>query len=108
MELNELVYDEKKGHDVHRPFKIDYDPKTYKTKEAAARGLYDALVKENRRRGGPDGEVIIRSPAEKLFGYECWTVCWESGPYQWGCSAFINGPWGFCETYYGFDLMFVD
>jgi hypothetical protein len=108
MYLYELEFDPKVGYDVSKRFRIDFDPSAHTTKEAAAKALYEALVKENARRGGPDGEVFIKSPEERWFGQNGWVVCWESGPYQWATSCMVSGPWGFCEPYYGFDLCFTD
>ncbi|QXN72565.1 hypothetical protein RCTIPTONUS_95 [Rhodobacter phage RcTiptonus] len=88
-----------------------FDPSAHKTKEAAARALHEALCKQAVLAGmSPASEVHIYTPEEtEERGYrKCWWVMWEAGPYAWGCSAFINGPWGYCETYFGFDLMFTD
>jgi hypothetical protein len=104
-----LVYDPAVGHDVNRPIPTTYDPSAYKTQEAAAKGIYDVLTQINRDLGGPDGEVIIMNPdeaAEHGVG-RGWWVCWESGPFRWGSGTFLNGPWGYCETHWGFDLCFT-
>jgi len=89
---------------------IDYDPKKYSTPAGAAKGLYQALRKECKRRGyDPDTEVWIKNPQEtEEHGYTgpAWWVCWESGPFEWAVSTFVGGPWGHAEPYWGFDLAF--
>ena len=93
-------------------FTLDWNPKDYRTKAGAAKGLYKAIRKKCKEFGyNPDGEVWIKSPKESLaHGYvgEAWHVSWECGPFDWGCSVFANGAWGHCETYWGFDLAFYD
>ena len=56
-----------------------------------------------------------------------WWVCFEAGPHCWAVgTSMVNaysaieptvdnllvrcipGPWGFCETFWGFDLVFID
>jgi len=91
------------------PMSIDYDPKAYKTRAGAAKGLHKALCKWCGETGY--GKPFIRTPQENSdAGYEkCWHVSWEDGPYEWaiGASFQIEGPWGFAEPYYSFDLDFV-
>jgi len=93
---------------------IDFDPSKYKTKAAAAKALYAALVKLNKESGGPAGEVFIKNPEQReAQGYgRVWHVSWESGPYQWAIgTAFevcnYEAGW-YTEPYYGFDLSFYD
>jgi hypothetical protein len=90
--------------------KLDWEPKAFKTSCGAAKALYRALCKKCEQCGGdPAHEVWIKSPEEsEAHGYvgKVWHVCWESGPYNWGCEVFADGPWGHCETYWGFDLAF--
>jgi len=65
----------------------------------------------------PNYEVQIYSPEEsQKRGYTSgWQVVWECGPENWGVSqsmaTVMSGmipPWGFCETHWGFDLIFVE
>lgn len=112
-EITELVYSPQHGRDMAVNRKIDFDPSKYNTKEAAARGLYAALRKEAARIGqNPDMEVSLFNPerCKEYSGNEQWCVVWEAGPYDWAISMSmeIQGPWGFCEPYYGFDLHFTD
>lgn len=91
---------------------LGWNPGAYKTAEGAAKGLYAALRKKAKAYGmNPDAEVWIKSPDEsEKHGYvgRQWHVCWESGPFDWGVSVFASGPWGHCETYWGFDLAFYE
>jgi len=90
------------------PVKIDWDAADYKTAEGAANGLYRALQKTAVSFGYSADEVWIKTPEESIaHGYvDGWHVCWESGPFDWGCSVFASGVWGHVETYWGFDLAF--
>jgi hypothetical protein len=57
----------------------------------------------------PDIEVFIKPPKARHFGSECWVVCWEAGPYEWGIPAsmsIVTATGKLAETYYGFDLLF--
>ena len=91
---------------------------TFDSAEEAANAAYLALVMDCTDAGlDPNYEVRIYSPEEsEQRGYTtCWHVTWESGPHQWGVGqsmAVITGgivpPWGFCETHWGFDLIFVE
>ena len=88
---------------------LGYDPRKYKTAAGAAKGLYRLLREHVLEKGmNPDIECFIHSPSEaKEHGYvKSWHVCWESGPYGWAIGTFVGGPWGYCETYWGFDLVF--
>ena len=89
---------------------IGWEPSNYATCADAAKALYGALCIASKASGqDPSYEVWIKSPAEsKAHGYvgDAWHVCWESGPYDWGCSVFASGVWGHVETYWGFDLAF--
>lgn len=100
------------NEEIGREQELKWDPKAYKTKAGAAKGLYKALCKLCKDYGmDPKYEVWIKSPEESKahgYGVDGWWVCWESGPYSWGCSVFANGPWGHCETYWGFDLAFYE
>lgn len=88
---------------------IDYDPGKYKTVAGAAKGLYQALCKKAKAIGqNPDIEVRIWTPEEnQAWGMgKCWRVAWEAGPYQWAINAEVDGPWGYAEPHYSFDLCF--
>lgn len=88
---------------------INFDE--YKTKAGAAKAAYEAICAYVRELGmDPEHEVWIKNPEEsREHGYTTsWHVCWESGPYQWAIGRFISGPWGFCETHWGFDLIFTE
>lgn len=90
---------------------IDYTPSKYKTKAAAAKNLYKALVKFEREIGGCDSEVIIQTPneSEKCGTGKNWRVIWESGIYEWAIAAEIynyQAGW-YTEPYYSFDLCFT-
>ena len=88
---------------------IDYDPGKYKTVAGAAKGLYQALCKKAKAIGqNPDIEVCIWTPEEnEAYGMgKCWRVAWEAGPYQWAINAEVDGPWGYAEPHYSFDLCF--
>ena len=93
------------------PLRLQFDPTAHQTKEGAAKALYEALCGLCKEMGGDPSYIWIKSPAEsEAHGYvgARWHVCWEDGPYDWACGAFVTGPWGYCETYWGFDLIFVD
>jgi len=90
---------------------IDYKPSKYKTKAAAAKNLYKALVKFELSIGGNASEVIIQTPEESE---ECgtgknWRVIYESGIYEWAIAAEIyNSKAGwYTEPHYSFDLCFT-
>jgi len=87
----------------------------YKTKAGAAAFAYKILKAAALESGGsrlvthPDVEVWIKSPEDsEIHGYvgSAWHVCWESGPTDWAVGSYLHGPWGYCETYWGFDLIF--
>jgi hypothetical protein len=91
---------------------IDYDPKRYKTKAAAAKALHKALTKLELELGGNESEVIIQTPKEsEAGGYgKNWRVIWESGIYEWAIAAEIHNykaGW-YTEPYYSFDLCFTN
>lgn len=98
-----------KLHSEEGSLDLDFDPSKYATKAGAAKALYRALVKLNKELGGPDGEVIIRSPKEDSpCGHPCWWVSWESGPYAWAPATDVSNydaGW-YTEPYWSFDLAF--
>ena len=74
------------------------------TAEAAAQAIYDHLRGLSAAQGqDPSWEVAIKGPDS---GERAWRVIWESGPSHWAVAQFIIGPWGFCETDYGCELIF--
>lgn len=90
---------------------IDYTPSKYKTKAAAAKNLYRALVELELEIGGSASEVIIQTPeeSEKCGTGKNWRVIWESGIYQWAIAAVIyndKAGW-YTEPHYSFDLCFT-
>jgi hypothetical protein len=60
----------------------------------------------------PDIEVAIRAPGEPRHhdGIDCWSVCFEAGPYEWAIDASVHTPPNrvIAEPYYGFDLSFYN
>lgn len=88
----------------------------FKTVEDAAKAAYAAACEDCRdERLNPDMEVALWSPEEaRDKGFtNGWHLIWESGPYMWGVgtsmqTAAAHPPWGFCETYWGCDLIFND
>lgn len=84
--------------------------------EQAAKTLYQHLRGEAERLGmKPDIEVGIYSPAERQdMSGNNWWVMWEAGPHNWAITYTLDGRdrtyaknW-FAETYWGFDIMFVE
>lgn len=115
-ELYELIYDPNKGRDVAHARQIDFDPEKYTTHEDAAKALREALIKYAVESYGftqdlAESEISCWPPerTKQYSGYEAWCVVWESGPFEWatGMSMQIQGPWGYCEPYYSFDLHFT-
>lgn len=82
----------------------------FKTASEAAQAAHRAIKQDCVEYGmDPNFEVSIKTPKESpnfAPGEPVWWVCWESGPASWAVAQFINGPWGFCETHWGFDLIF--
>ena len=91
---------------------------TFESAEEAANAAYLALVMDCVDYGqDPNYEVQIYSPEQsQKRGYTSgWHLVWECGPTSWGLhesmgivSGGIVPPWGFCETHWGFDLIFVE
>lgn len=114
--INELVYSPEHGRDMAVNIPIDYNPSAFKTHEEAAKGLATALRKVAVENYGytpelSESEIVCWPPerTKQYSGEESWCVVWEGGPYDWaiGLSMQIQGPWGHCEPYYGFDLHFT-
>lgn len=88
----------------------------FKSAEEAANAAYLALVMDCAESGeDPNHEVQIYSPEESQErGYTSgWHLVWECGPTNWGVSQSMASvtsgmipQWGFCETQWGFDLIF--
>lgn len=115
--LQELEYDMAVGHDVLKPHELDFDPQKYSSKEAAANALAVALRKFAVQTLGYTEKLaaseIVCWPPERTInytGHKQWSVVWEGGPYEWAIpvSMQMQGPWGYCEPYYSFDLHFTD
>lgn len=93
-------------------FKLNYNPKKYKTKAGAAKALYKALVPVVKSYGQkPESELHIWEPGQNGSS---WRVSWEAGPYEWAIYASFHisnmsrdGGW-FTEPHYSFDLCFTD
>jgi len=58
----------------------------------------------------PDIECAIQSPGQPRHHDQtnCWSVCFEAGPYDWAVDASLDAMTGrvIAEPYYGFDLSF--
>jgi hypothetical protein len=115
--LHELTYSPEHGRDIAVPFQLAYSPSAFKTKEAAAKGFYEALKKFAIEKFGysqenVESEIHLYDPERtaQYSGSNAWCVVWESGPYQWaiGVSMQMQGPWGYCEPHYSFDLHFTE
>lgn len=109
-----------------------YDGSRYRTSEDAAHAFWAHIQLVARAMGmNPGIETFIKSPKKTRKhlrdprfgdGPESWWVCFEAGPYSWAVQSTLSGvadiqtlytvstqgPWGFCETYWGFDLLFCD
>ena len=86
----------------------NFDPASYATQEEAARALHAGLTELEVSWGGSAEEVRLYAPEDRYQDVAQWAVVWEGGPYEWGVSAHISGPWGFAEPHYSFDLTFTD
>ena len=81
------------------------------TPHAAALAVY-ALCRAKATAEGmnPDIECAIRAPGEPRHHDQtnCWSVCFEAGPYEWAIDASLHSPPNrvIAEPYYGFDLSF--
>jgi len=74
--------------------------------KAAHRAICEIAAEEGQT---PSIEVWIKGPKEDHAGGNCWMVCWEAGPWQWGVNASFTAMQAsglLVETYYGFDLLF--
>jgi hypothetical protein len=83
------------------------------TPHAAALAVHALCVAKAKAEGmKPDIEVAIRAPGEPRHhdGIDCWSVCFEAGPYEWAIDASVHTPPNrvIAEPYYGFDLSFYD
>lgn len=80
---------------------------------AAALAVHALCVAKAKAEGmNPDIEVAIRSPGKPRHHAQtdCWSVCFEAGPYEWAIDASLHNPPNrvIAEPYYGFDLSFYD
>lgn len=83
---------------------------SHKTPAGAAKAVYRECRLFAIEAGmKPDIEVAIRKPGELRHhdNVECWSVCFEAGPYEWAVEASLgaSGP-VLAEPYYSFDLSF--
>lgn len=83
------------------------------TPHAAALAVH-ALCRAKATADGmkPDIECAIRAPGEPRHhdAIDCWSVCFEAGPYEWAIDASLHSPPNrvIAEPYYGFDLSFYE
>lgn len=87
--------------------------KTALTPHAAALAVHALCVAKAKTDGmKPDIEVSIHSPGQDRHHSQtnCWSVCFEAGPYEWAVDASLDAFGGkvIAEPYYGFDLSFYD
>jgi len=87
--------------------------KTALTPHAAALAVHAlCAAKAKAENMKPDIEVAIHSPGQERHHSHtnCWSVCFEAGPYDWAVDASLNAFGGkvFAEPYYGFDLSFYE
>lgn len=83
-DLDDKWYEAKKQQKALEKQTLDLTK--YKTPKTAAKKLYEFLRKKSQEMGqNSDKEIFLWSPTEsKLRGQgSCWTVCWESGPFEW-------------------------
>ena len=114
---------DRQGEDHSWKFDTDYgdlsvgiNPSFYETTERVARATHKALCSICETMGmDPAKELFIKNPAEASDHsngrVNSWWVCWESGPVEWAVSASLNmptSPWGYCETNWGYDLIFEE
>ena len=74
----------------------------YKTPATAAKKLYEFLRHKSAEFGQkPDIEIHLWSPEEsESRGYSrAWTVCWESGPFEW--AACLSSGGDLCNGEFG-------
>ncbi len=86
---------------------------TAQNAHAAALAVHALCVAKAKAEGmKPDIEVAIRAPGEPRHhdGIDCWSVCFEAGPYEWAIDASVHTPPNrvIAEPYYGFDLSFYN
>jgi len=67
-----------------------------KTVKMAAARFAEWLRAECRKSGDSDEFLFLWSPAESRDrGYgDCWTVCWEDGPFEWTMVCAGSGLYG--------------
>ena len=80
---------------------------------AAALAVHALCVAKAKDEGmDPDIECAIRAPGEPRHHDQtnCWSVCFEAGPYDWAIDASLNVMFRkvVAEPYYGFDLSFFE
>jgi len=57
--------------------------KTIKAK--TPRGAANEIARCLRKWNGSDEGIVVKNPAEtkRCFDSECWSICWEGGPFEW-------------------------
>ena len=108
LDIKTLVYSPEAGGDVLVPaITLDLDPSTATSPEAAARALHKAICASGY--SNPK-HIFLWSPEETAKrGYgNCWSVCWEEGPFEWAldASSKLHTPHWFSEPWNSFILCF--
>ena len=80
---------------------------------AAALAVHALCLAKAKDEGmDPDIECAIYAPGEERHHSQinCWSVCFEAGPYDWAVDASLNvmPRKVIAEPYYGFDLSFYE
>lgn len=103
---------------------------TAKTPKGAASATYKALMAWAKKMDMPTSDLVLWEPDRaELAGFgPYWSICWESGPYNWGVNLSMGEPmfaggfsgydsspeidlmksnsW-YCECYWSFTLLFT-
>ena len=103
---------------------------TAKTPRGAAHATYRALMKYAKKWDWPTSDLVLWDPDRaELAGFSrSWSICWESGPYEWGTNLsmgesmtagefngygssppeidLMGSPDWFTEPYWSFSLCF--
>ena len=91
-------------------FEIDFDPSKHKTAKGAATAFFLAVFKLAGELGYSKNDVSLWSPetAKEYSGNPNWTVCWESGPYEWATCTYLSGKGWETTPDRSFSLSFYD
>ena len=97
----------------HHTWDLKVDLSKYRTSGPATKALHKALRRLAEDFGqNPDDVMLVHPEDNDLVGHqyiEGWGVCWEGGPYEWAYAlSNANGPWGYAEPGYSFNLHMVD